>query len=132
LTLVFVHPGAAARGPVSQIHAQVALVSTWIGPLVVLQDMDPSSLTGTGATLLAAQDAAIAFGKHEGPRRRIGSPSGGLTAAIVRLLQLTGTRCEFLVTGAGSAISETARLLERAGARVRVHPSAVTYDIGVT
>jgi hypothetical protein len=32
----------------------------------VLQDMDPSSLTGTGATLLAALDAAIAFGKHEG------------------------------------------------------------------
>ena len=33
---------------------------------------------------------------------------------------------------AGSAIAETARLLEHAGARARVRPSAVTYDQGAT
>ena len=41
-------------------------------------------------------------------------------------------RRDFLLTGAGIAIAETARLLERAGARARVHPSAVTYDVGAT
>ena len=50
----------------------------------------------------------------------------------MRLLELVGTRREFLITGAGSAIAETARLLAHARVRVRVHPSAVTYDEGAT
>ena len=36
------------------------------------------------------------------------------------------------MTGAGSTIAKTAHLLEHAGARVRVHASAVTYDVGAT
>jgi hypothetical protein len=46
----------------------------------------------------------------------------------VLLLEFADIRWDFLITGVGSAIAEAALLLEEAGACVRVHPSAVTYD----
>ena len=128
--LGFVHPGAAARGPACQIRAQVILVSTWTGPLVVLQDVDSFPAMGPGAALRVALDTAVGVRKRVGSGCRVAPLP--LAAAVVRLIEFGALRGDFLITGAGSAIAETARLLEEAGACVRVHPSAVTYDQGAT
>ena len=129
--LVFVHPGAAARGPMDQIRTQCDLVRAWTGALIVLDDGGPfPDAALTGRLRAAFVDAGLHPPEGAGPRWRIASPAGGLATAVVRLLELAGTRRDFLITGAGTAIAETARLLARAGARARVHPSAVTYDEG--
>ena len=130
--LVFVHPGAATRGPSSQILAQLVLVRDWTGPLIVLEDRGSFPDTALPAMLRAILDAAVAVRERAGSSGRVAPSAGGLAAAVLRLLELSSNRRAFLLTGAGSAIAETARLLERAGARVRVHPSAVTYDEGAT
>ena len=129
--LVFVHPGAATGGPSSQILAQLALVRNWTGTLIVLEDGRSFPDTALPAMLRAIIDATVAVRDRAGSSCRV-APSGGLAAAVLRLLELAGGRRDFLITGAGRAIAETARLLEHAGARVRVHPSAVTYDEGAT
>jgi hypothetical protein len=62
VALVFVHPGAAGPRTSEPNTGAGRLGSTWAGLLVVLQDMEPFSIIGTGATLLAALDATIAVG----------------------------------------------------------------------
>ena len=78
--------------------------------------------------LRAMIDATVAVRERAGSSCRVRPSADGLAAAVLRLLELAGNRRDFLLTGDGAAIAETARLLEHMGARVGVHPSAVTYD----
>jgi hypothetical protein len=71
--------------------------------------------------------AVIGLGHRAAPNRRTARCDARRAFA-----DLAGGGSDFLLTGAGSVIAETARLLEHAGARVRVHQSAVTYNEGAT
>jgi hypothetical protein len=110
------------------MRAQAVLVRSWTGPVVVLQEMDSVVATCRGAPLHEALDAAAAHREQAGSGYHLAPLAGGLAAAVVLLLEFADTRWDFLITGVGSAIAEAALLLEEAGACVRVHPSAVTYD----
>jgi hypothetical protein len=102
----------------------------WRGPLFVLDDGRPLPDSPVSTRLREVLGAALDADSHAGPRSRVALPGGGLWASITRLLALAGAHRDFLLTGAGTAIAETASLLEHAGRRARVHPSAVTYDDG--
>jgi hypothetical protein len=125
--LVLVHPGATARGPSIQIRAQCELVRAWPGSLFVLDDGKPFPVTPVAARLRDVLSDAFDTREHTSLRCRIAATEGWLRAAVMRLLEFAARR-DFLLTGAGTVIAETARLLEAAGGRARVHPSAVTYD----
>jgi hypothetical protein len=126
--LVLVHPGAAARGPSVQIRAQCALIRASPGSLFILDDGKPFPLTPNAAQLREVLGDAVEGREHASLRCRIAAPERGLLAAVSRVLELAAARRGFLLTGAGMVIATTGRLLEAAGARAHVHPSAVTYD----
>jgi hypothetical protein len=102
----------------------------WSGPLFILDDDRPFPNAAIAFELREAFNAGLDARWHAGQQGWIAAPAGALAAPVVRLLDVAGTRKDFLLTGAGTAIAETARLLEHAGGRARVHPSAVPYDEG--
>jgi hypothetical protein len=97
------------------MRAQAALVRSWTGPVVVLQEMDSVVATCRGAPLHEALDAAAAHREQAGSGYHLAPLAGGLAAAVVLLLEFADTRWDFLITGVGSAIAEAALLLEEAG-----------------